>query len=165
MRRLLFLAAALACAAAPAFAAESFTRSLSADEFHRAGLGKLSPAERTYLDGLVQRRLSGVAAIEAQVSPVSPEPAGRRAVVVVSPGTRVVESAVESRIDGKFTGWEGLTVFRLQNGQRWQVANSDDEYWHPAVMNPRVRIVASSFGGYWMTVEEFNLRVRVKPLP
>lgn len=162
MRRLLFLVAAVAFGAAPSFAAESFTRSLSADEFHRAGLDKLSPAERTYLDGLVQLRLSGAAAARA---PESPEPAGRRAVVVVSPGTRVVESAVESRIDGKFTGWEGLTVFRLQNGQRWQVANSDDEYWHPAVMNPRVRIVASSFGGYWMTVEKFNLRVRVKPLP
>ena len=161
MRRLLFLAAALACAAAPAFAAESFTRSLSADEFHRAGLDRLSPAERSFLDGLIQRRLSGGDAARA---PVAPEPAGRRAGVVVSPGTRVVESAVESRIDGKFTGWEGRTVFRLQNGQRWQVANSDDEYWRPAVMNPRVRIVASSFGGYWMVVEDFNLRVRVKPL-
>src|SRR6185312_1597351 len=32
-------------------------------------------------------------------------------------------STIESRIDGEFKGWEGKTVFKLQNGQIWQQAS------------------------------------------
>lgn len=32
-------------------------------------------------------------------------------------------SVVDSRIDGEFKGWEGKTVFKLQNGQIWQQAS------------------------------------------
>ncbi len=145
MRRLLFVAALVAVCLV-ARAAEGFTASLSAEEFHRAGLDKLSPAERAVLDALVQSRTSGASSKE----------------VVVQPGTRVVEAAMESRIDGKFTGWEGRTVFRLKNGQQWQVANPGEGYWCPAMMNPRVRITPSSLGGYWMVIEAVELRVRVK---
>ncbi len=165
MRRLLFVAALVAVCLV-ARAAESFTASLSAEEFHRAGLDKLSPAERAVLDALVQSRTSGASGAEsARVSEADPRAtssAAQSKEVVVQPGTRVVEAAMESRIDGKFTGWEGRTVFRLKNGQQWQVANPGEGYWCPAMMNPRVRITPSSLGGYWMVVEAVELRVRVK---
>jgi biotin carboxyl carrier protein len=78
-------------------------------------------------------------------------------------GTTVEYAAVESRIAGNFSGWQGRTVFTLENGQRWQVVNAG-EYFSPTVRNPVVRISPASFGGFWMTIEGVNQRVRVASL-
>ena len=181
MRRLLLLVALFgACAAVWQVRADgSFTDSLSPEEIHRAGLDKLSPEERAALDDLVRRHetpapATAPAAVDAR-NPQAPQPPAAQesdalrhssavssSVVTIRPGTRVIEEAVESRILGKFTGWEGRTVFKLENGQRWQVANPGSGYWCPAIENPKVRITRSSLGGYWMVIEDVELRVRVK---
>lgn len=67
---------------------------------------------------------------------------------------------IHSRIDGEFSGWEGDTVVKLENGQVWQ----QSEYWyhyHYAYM-PRVTI--SNEGGYKMSVEGISKKVRVERL-
>lgn len=85
-----------------------------------------------------------------------------RAKAVLTPGTEVEYSTVESRIKGDFTGWNSHTVFTLENGQRWQVANPSS-YYTPVMPGPKVKIEPSSFGGFWMTFEGVNERVKVKP--
>jgi hypothetical protein len=45
---------------------------------------------------------------------------------------------VESRIDGDFDGWDGETVFRLENGHVWQ-QNAKGAKYHFAT-RPAVRI-------------------------
>ena len=38
----------------------------------------------------------------------------------IPPETAETPGLIESRIDGEFEGWEGETIFKLQNGQIWQ---------------------------------------------
>ena len=83
-----------------------------------------------------------------------------KAKALLPAGTEVEYAAVESRIAGDFTGWEGRTVFVLENGQRWQVVNGGS-YFTPALRNPAVKITPASFGGFWLTVEGVKQRVRV----
>ena len=35
---------------------------------------------------------------------------------------------IETRIDGEFKGWEGETVYKMQNGQIWQQASYHYHY-------------------------------------
>lgn len=56
---------------------------------------------------------------------------------------------IDSRIDGEFSGWEGETVFKLQNGQIWQQAVPGHKYNY--VYSPKVSIYQSG--------SEFRMRV------
>jgi hypothetical protein len=78
-------------------------------------------------------------------------------------GTSVEYAAIESRIAGDFTGWQGKAVFVLENGQRWQMANAGN-YYTPAIKSPAVKITPAAIGGFWMTIEGVNQRVKVVPL-
>jgi hypothetical protein len=92
--------------------------------------------------------------------------AGRLAKIkqMLTPQAAVAIEPVESRIAGKFTGWEGRAIFTLENGEHWQVANSGTSYYTPAIMNPKVKITPAALGAFWMTIEEIDQRVKVVPL-
>jgi hypothetical protein len=85
-----------------------------------------------------------------------------RAKVILTPGTQIEYETVESRIAGDFKGWEAHTVFSLENGSRWQVLNGGS-YVTPPIPGPKVKIVPASLGGFWMSIEGVNQRVRVAP--
>lgn len=87
-----------------------------------------------------------------------------KAKVKIVPGTKIEYAEIKTTIQGKFEGWTGRTVFNLANGQRWQVANSDDRYFTPPVQNVEVEIRQASFGGFWMFFPAQDVRVRVKLL-
>lgn len=86
-----------------------------------------------------------------------------RAKVLLTPGTEIEYATVESRLAGKFTGWEGRAVLTLENGQRWQIANGGS-YMTPPLASPKVTIVPANLGGFWMTIEGVASRVKVLPL-
>jgi hypothetical protein len=69
------------------------------------------------------------------------------------------EGAIETFIDGDFDGWEGNTVFRLQNGQVWQQASPSARYLFAHA--PRVTI---SKAPYRMRVEGMAVEVAVRRL-
>ena len=71
--------------------------------------------------------------------------------------------AVESRIEGEFTGWRRGTVFKLENGQVWQQAGSDD-YVGVRIPSPKVRVFPGMLGSYWMEIEGVRPHCKVKPL-
>ena len=77
--------------------------------------------------------------------------------VMLTPGTQIEYATVESRIVGDFRGWEGRTLFTLENGQRWQAVGSD-VYAGPPIPNPAVKIVPGMLGAYWMSIEGINRR-------
>lgn len=83
-----------------------------------------------------------------------------KAKVMLTPGTEVEYSTVESRIAGEFRGWEGPTVFTLENGQRWQ-ATGTSSYVTPPIASPVVKIVPGMLGAFWMTIEGVKPRVKV----
>ncbi|MEI6052111.1 MAG: hypothetical protein WCQ44_05375 [Opitutaceae bacterium] len=86
-----------------------------------------------------------------------------KAKVMLTPGTEVEYLAVESRIRGKFSGWEGRQIFTLDNGQRWQLANPES-YYTPEMEGPKVLITPAALGGFWMSLPELRKKLRVKPL-
>jgi hypothetical protein len=99
------------------------------DEFRAAGLDRLSRQELSTLDDWV----------------------GRLAVRLLTVRTRAgCSSPVDSRIDGDFEGWDGGTLFELENGQVWMQRGTARQ--HTYRFSPRVRIHRST-SGCAMTVD------------
>lgn len=68
---------------------------------------------------------------------------------------------VESAIDGEFEGWDGDTIFQLENGQVWQ--QSSYAYTYHYAYNPDVLIFDD--GGEWtMKVEGVDETITVERL-
>ena len=67
-----------------------------------------------------------------------------------------------TRLAGSFTGWDGDTVFRLENGQLWQ--QIDSSYLYSRSESPRVTIRRAAFGSYLLQVEGIDWTVRVRRL-
>ena len=188
MNRRFVLAFISAAAAAGAWAGEgSFTQTVKPDDLSAAGLDKLSPAELAKLDQLVEdyksraveeaRRQAGSAKAAqpnaekaGDHAPARAAAAGKaqnrppsKATVLVAPGATVEYQPVESRILGSLDGWDPHSVFMLENGQCWTVANNDRYYAGKTVDNPKVVIrPVRTFGGFKMSIEGIGeVRVRL----
>jgi hypothetical protein len=78
-------------------------------------------------------------------------------------GTSYVRSscspAIESTISGEIEGWDGNTVFKLDNGQIWQQTEYDYTYFY--AYRPEVTIYQTS-AGCRMKVEDETDTVLVK---
>lgn len=179
---------AVTCWVGPMRAAEAtFSGSLRADEFVSAGLEKLTPTERARLDALVRSYQQGTleaarreAAVAQAAKQVAEERAAKaeaaakvrekrpdepsllaRAKVLLTPGTEIEYTTVESRIVGDFQGWQRGTTFKLENGQRWQVTDGD-EYTHPRMTAPAAKIVPGLLGSFWLVVNGATRKVKVR---
>ena len=82
-----------------------------------------------------------------------------RAKVLLTPGTEIEYTTVESRIVGEFQGWQRGTTFKLENGQRWQVTDGD-EYVHPRMTAPAAKIVPGMLGSFWLVVDGATRKVK-----
>ncbi|MGD8978125.1 MAG: hypothetical protein PVG91_11015, partial [Gammaproteobacteria bacterium] len=67
---------------------------------------------------------------------------------------------IQSRYVGEFTGWDGKTVFELENGQVWQQVGSGRMTYKAT--NPMITIKRAFMGSYLLKVEGRNKSVRVK---
>ncbi len=161
-------------------AEERFSRVVRPEDFAAAGLAKLTPDELARLDALVGDYQSGVSiAARRDTDPSSPrsdaarpQPAATpkgdsgliaRARALLPAGTAVEYAAIESRIAGEFTGWQGRAIFTLENGQRWRMANAG-QYYTPTLKNPVVKITPAALGAFWLTIEGVKQRVKVVPV-
>jgi len=79
---------------------------MTAEEFSRAGLDKLTPEQVRALNAWLVRYTAGEAYVVQTTS---------HEVQAAFP-----EFRIEARIVPPFTGWTGQTLFRLDNGQVWQ---------------------------------------------
>jgi hypothetical protein len=68
---------------------------------------------------------------------------------------------IETRIDGEFEGWDGETIFKMQNGQIWQ--QDEYAYTYTYKYSPKVTIIRSS-GSWKMQVEGMSKAIRVKKI-
>ena len=114
---------------------------MSVADFERCGLGKLSPVELASLE-------RWIASFGQQVAMAATERA--------KPATPQV---IESYIEGEFEGWEGETIFVLDNGQIWQQV--EYSYMYHYAYRPKVTIVHAS-SGWTMTVEGVSDTIRVE---
>jgi hypothetical protein len=146
---LAFILLVAASAAAAQSRPPTLEERMSQAEFQASGLDKLSPAELQQLNAWLQAH--GGAA--TQVVDGGGEP-----VFYPREGSREL---VEDRIAGTFSGWRGHTVFKLENGQEWEQAESGSRATG-TFDNPAVRIKPMILGSWLMYVEGCGCSVRVK---
>ena len=117
----------------PAF--PGLQKAMSPEQYEAAGLSKLDPAERAKLDEFIKNYVS-----------VSNERVATSAVDKAIKEKKVSEpEVIQSRIVGPFSGYNGRTVFTLENGQRWAQSQYDSAYF-PKIDSPPVLIVKAGFG-------------------
>ena len=68
---------------------------------------------------------------------------------------------VNSRIISDFDGWDGKTVFRLENGQVWMQKDINSKLSGRGSNHPMAAIKRKSFNSYLLSVEGVNKSVRV----
>lgn len=153
---LLALVISLALHAGEGFS--SLEEQMSGREFTAAGLDKLSQQELKALNNWIRSRsLATLDAPEADAADAEadgPAPAEQHA------GT-ADRSAVSSRIKGSFTGWDGNTVFELENGMIWEQAD-DDTFYIEEIQNPAVVIERGLFKTWRLSVEGHSPECKVK---
>lgn len=85
-------------------------------------------------------------------TPASPAPAASTADFgreTMTPQQRGEPDRIESRILGSFSGWNGRSVFKLENGQVWQQADSSS--YEVTLQDPKVVIKRLGLG-YLLTL-------------
>lgn len=110
-------------------------KAMTPADYEAAGLGKLDAAERARLNEFIRRY---VAKSNEQVATEAVDKAVK---------THKVQApeVIQSRIVGPFTGYNGNSIFTLENGQRWAQSQRDSAYF-PKIDSPPVLIVKSGFG-------------------
>jgi hypothetical protein len=110
-------------------------KAMTPEQYDAAGLSKLDPAERAKLDEFIRNYVS-----------VSNEKVATSAVDKAIKEKKVSEpEVIQSRIVGPFSGYNGRTVFTLENGQRWAQSQYDSAYF-PKIDSPPVVIVKAGLG-------------------
>src|SRR5881394_388654 len=118
---------------APAF--PGVEKAMTPEQYEAAGLSKLDATERAKLDEFIKNYVA-----------VSNEKVATTAVDKAIKEKKVSEpEVIQSRIVGPFTGYNGRTVFTLENGQRWAQSQFDSAYY-PKIDSPPVIIVKAGFG-------------------
>ena len=123
---------------------EGLKRMMSAKEFHNSGLDKLNPGELRNLDQWLLRFL-------AYDSPQ----------VVKSDATikKLQKIPVRHRIVGHFRGWNGDTVFTLDNGEVWRQRLPGR--YAVSLDNPEVEIKKNLLGFYELRIVKTGARIGV----
>jgi hypothetical protein len=126
----------------PTGAALDVRQMMTAAQFNKAGLQKLTPSE--------------IEALNAWLYSYS-----LRLLVSTSDTGTPTGAVVESYIDGDFEGWDGETVFKLDNGQIWQ--QDSYAYTYHYSYHPKVLIYKDGMR-YKMKVDGVDSTIEVKRL-
>ena len=110
-------------------------KAMTPEDYEAAGLQKLDPAERAKLDEFIKKY---VATSNEQVATSAVDKA-------VKENKVSAPEVIQSRIVGPFTGYNGRTIFTLENGQRWAQSQRDSAYF-PKIDSPPVLIMKAGFG-------------------
>ena len=157
MRRMLtasLLAFALVAGTAVAQEFSSLEERMSAKEFREAGLDKLTPEELAALNAWLGAKMHATGTATA-AAPVD----DRRGFRDSDEGDG---EDIVTRISGPFRGWRALGErFTLNNGQVWEVTDAPTKFVVNLV-DPVVRIEPGAFSAWYLRVEGYNARVKVK---
>ncbi len=149
-----------------AFAQTSFSsleEQMTGKEFQTTGLEKLSAEELEALNAWIRSR--SLATLD------TPKAGSAAALTAGQDGdSRGFEteqmrnadrSTITSRIVGSFQGWDGQTVFTLENGMIWEQVDKDKFYIN-AIENPVVTIEPGAFRTWRLSVEGYSSECRVE---
>ena len=159
MRRMLALSAALS---ALLFAGSALAQSFSSleermteAEFKAAGLDKLSPEELARLNAFIAAETGKVASSVPAATPMAEDLRGFNQ-------RSGPDGAILTSITGEFRGWSKAgTRLKLDNGQVWDITDSTSRL-RINVVNPDIVIEPGVLGAWYLRVEGYNTRARVK---
>jgi hypothetical protein len=166
MKRIPIFLLALLCSF-PLLADEGFSsleEQMTGKEFTSAGLDKLTPDELAALNAWIRSHsLATLAAppAAAAAAATTTEAAGGDQRGFRSEKEKEDRSTITSRIVGKFSGWDGQTVFKLENGMIWEQADND-KFYIREVENPVAIIEPGIFGTWRLKIEGYNSKCRVE---
>ena len=119
-------------------------------ELQDTGVATLTASQRQALNDWLNRYTLKLLLAATQQEPTAPES---------RPVRSSCSPAIESRISGEIEGWDGDTIFKLDDGQIWQQAEYDYTYFY--AYRPEVTIYQTS-AGCRMKVEDETETVLVK---
>ncbi|HKJ17676.1 MAG TPA: hypothetical protein VJ984_10030 [Xanthomonadales bacterium] len=138
----------------------SLEEQMTGTQFQAAGLEKLTPEELASLNTWI--RMHSLATLDAPR--VNDTGAMGSEVGNENPGIDEMErEPIVTRINGTFVGWDGHTIFKLENGMIWAQADKD-KFYSRELINPRVVVEPAMFGTWKLSVEGFDEDVRVERL-
>lgn len=128
---------------------------MSADEFRAAGLNKLTPTELAALN----QWLNGTLKVEtAKATQSALQTAKAKAQGFFDfDGKR---ESIHARLVGDFRGFSQGRVYKLDNGQEWEQTESSE--LHVRLTNPKVEMRPGILNSWWMIVEGYNTRAKVR---
>lgn len=150
----------------PSLSADGFSslqEQMTGIEFTTSGLDKLSDKELEALNEWISNHSLGTLDV-----PKSAETAAVKAEDVPGGDTRGLtgdksddKSPIRSQILGEFDGWDGQTVFRLENGMIW-VQDDNDKVFVRDAENPIAVIEQGMFGTWRLQIEGHDAQCKVK---
>lgn len=143
-------------------AAEGFStleEQMSGKEFSAAGLDKLTEQELSALNAWIRARsLATLDAAPAAAASAAVAAEDRRGFKDEDDDER---TTISSRIVGRFGGWDGQTVFKLENGMIWAQADKD-KFYVKEMESPLAIIEPGMFGRWHLSVEGIDSECRVE---
>ena len=135
---------------------------MTGKEFKETGLHKLSDEELNALNDWL--RGHSVATLDNAIVR-SDQPASAAGDSLADTrgfeGSKVDTNTIVSRLVGEFDGWDGETIFTLENGMIWK-QNETDIFSIRTLVNPVVTIEAGMWSSWRLSVEEYNKSVKVE---
>ena len=123
---------------------------MSQREMQDTGVSTLTPAQRRALNEWLNRYTIRVMEAALKAEPSIPD---------TTVGRTSCSPAIENTISGEINGWDGETVFKLDNGQIWEQAEYSYTYFY--AYRPDVTIYQTS-SGCRMKVEDEDETILVR---
>lgn len=158
---LLFLSVTLSALAAGGFS--SLEEQMTGKEFSTAGLDKLSQQELELLNDWL--RSHSVATLDTPKASAGAVDSGEDQHELKSEDEDEDEdrerTTITSKLVGTFDGWDGQTIFELENGMIWAQA-SKAKFYTKEIKNPVAIIEPGMFGTWRLHIEGVDKDCRVK---
>ncbi|HKT32107.1 MAG TPA: hypothetical protein VJS89_06405 [Gammaproteobacteria bacterium] len=142
---------------------------MSVTEYDRSGIDKLSPAQLKVLNAWLNRYVQERAGTLPAAAPPAASSNVRAAVsgaasfgadTMTPRDNPATPERIETRIAGRFTGWTGNTVFKLENGQVWKQAGTG---YFTAIELDHPQVIIKKLGfGYLLTLPGHGATVFVR---
>ncbi len=132
---------------------------MTGKEFEAAGLDQLSPSELESLNEWIRRHsLATLATPKTGPATAYTEEDDRRGLKSESKEDR---TEIVSTLIGRFSGWDGQTTFKLENGMVWLQADKG-KFYIKEVKDPTVIIEPGMFGTWKLRIEGHDENCKVK---
>ena len=150
----------------PSLSADGFSsleEQMTGKEFMATGLDKLSAEELEALNEWIRKRSLGTldAPRSAGTAKITAQDVPGGDLRGLTGDEYEDNSPIISQIVGEFDGWDGQTVFRLENGMIW-VQDDRDKFYVRDIENPVAVIEPGMFDSWHLHIEGYNAQCKVK---